>query len=291
LTVVETADASFSLRPMRLEDIPDGLRLCRACGWNQREEDWRALLSLSPGGFVAAVGDGRVVGTGGALRYGGGLGWACMILVDPESRGRGLGTRIMEEVLRGLADVPVVGLDATPGGRLVYVKLGFRDGRPLARFDARPLSALPPPRSAVRRMTAADLLEVLAWDREAFGADRAGVLRWALAQAPEYAWCARADGGGVEGYCCGRRGHDADHIGPVVARRPEIARDLVQACRATQPGRRFFVDAPREPAEWPRALAELGFAEQRPFTRMYRGEGREPGRPAELYAVVGPEFG
>src|SRR2546425_84929 len=179
---------------MRLEDIPAGLRLCRASGWNQRDEDWRALLSLNPGGFIAAVGDGRVVGTGGAVRYGPALGWVCMILVDPESRNQGLGTRVMEEVLRRLDGVAVVGLDAA-------------------------------------------------------------------------------------------------HIGPVVARRPEMARDLVRACLAAHAGRRFFLDAPREPAEWPRALAELGFAEQRPFTRMYRGEGHEPGRPAELYAVVGPEFG
>ena len=33
---------------MSLEDIPDGLRLCRASGWNQVEEDWRVFLT-SPG--------------------------------------------------------------------------------------------------------------------------------------------------------------------------------------------------------------------------------------------------
>jgi len=183
-----------------------------------------------------------------------------------------------------------VGLDATPGGRLVYVKLGFRDARPLARFDARPRSALPPPRSAVRPLTAADLPEVLRWDHGAFGADRSSVLLWAFAQAPEYAWCASA-AGRLEGYCFGRHGHNADHIGPVIATQSAVARDLVQACLAPHAGRRFFVDAPREPAEWPRALAELGFAEQRPFTRMYRGDAKEPGRPSELFAVVGPEFG
>src|SRR2546425_12185512 len=145
---------------MRLEDIPAGLRLCRASGWNQRDEDWRALLSLNPGGFIAAVGDGRVVGTGGAVRYGPALGWVCMILVDPESRSQGLGTRVMEEVLHRLDGVAVVGLDATPGGRLVYAKLGFRDARALARFDARALSAPPPATSAARAMKAAHLADV-----------------------------------------------------------------------------------------------------------------------------------
>jgi GNAT superfamily N-acetyltransferase len=275
---------------MRREDIPDGLRLGRASGWNQREEDWRALLDLNPGGFVAAVVDGRVVGTGGAVRYGAAFGWVCMILVDSESRGRGLGTRIMEEVLGRLEGVAVVGLDATPPGRLVYLKLGFRDARPLARFDALARSAPPPPRAAVRAMTTDDSSEVLAWDREAFGADRAAVLRWAFDEAPEYAWCAKA-AGRLQGYCFGRPGHNADQIGPVVARQPAVARDLLRACLASHPGRRFFVDAPREPAEWPRALGELGFVGQRPFTRMYRGDAKEPGRPEQLFAVVGPEFG
>ena len=159
--MVQTPDASFILRPMRLEDIPDGLRLCRASGWNQREEDWRALLSLNQGGFVAAVSEGRVVGTGGAVRYGTGLAWMCMILVDPESRSQGLGSRITEEVLRRLERVDVVGLDATPGGRLVYGKLGLREGRSLARFDARAISAPPPATSAARAMKTADLNEVL----------------------------------------------------------------------------------------------------------------------------------
>ena len=209
---------------------------------------------------------------------------------DPESRGRGIGTRIMDEVLRRLQDVAVVGLDATPGGRLVYVKLGFRDARALARFDARPLSPPPAPTSAVRAMTAADVPEVLAWDREAFGADRGAVLRWALGQAPEYAWCA-TEAGRLDGYCFGRHGHSADQVGPVVARQADVARDLVRACLAPQAGRRFFIDAPREPMEWAGALAGLGFVEQRPFTRMYRGDATEPGRPEQTFAVVGPEFG
>lgn len=282
--------SSFTLRTMGLEDVTDGLRLCRASGWNQREEDWRELLNLNPGGFLVAVAGGRVVGTGGAVRYGAGLAWVCMILVDPESRSQGVGSRLTEEALRRVESVDVVGLDATPGGRPVYLKLGLREARALARLDGRASSAAPPSTSTARAMKAADLPAVLAWDREAFGADRESLLRWLFGQAPEYAWCAPS-AGGLDGYGFGRHGHNADHIGPVVARRPGAARDLVRACLASHAGRRFFIDVPREPAEWVGALAELGFAEQRPFTRMYRGDAKEPGRPREVFAVTGPEFG
>jgi GNAT superfamily N-acetyltransferase len=275
---------------MTPEDIPDGLRLCRAAGWNQSEEDWRALLTLNPDGFVAAVSEGRIVGTGGSVRYGAVLGWVCMILVDPAARGQGIGTRIMEDLLGQLKGVAVVGLDATPRGRPVYLKLGFRSARPLARLEAR-VSSPPPPSAAIRPLTATDIRgPVLAWDRAAFGADRGPLFRWLLGQAPEYAWCAEGVGG-LLGYCFGRHGHNAEHLGPVVAHETEIARDLATACLGRVAGRPVFVDAPTDRPEWHRALVELGFAEQRPFTRMYRGDAKEPGRPQELFAVVGPEFG
>jgi GNAT superfamily N-acetyltransferase len=273
---------------MTPEDIPEGLRLCRAAGWNQREEDWRAMLDLNPDGFVAAVSDGAVVGTGGSVRYGGSLAWVCMILVDPVARGRGIGIRIMEELLEKLKSVAVVGLDATPRGRPVYVKLGFRDARPLARFEARLSSSARP--AGARPLRHADLPAVLAWDREAFGADRGPLLRWAFDEAPEYAWCA-AGAGGLLGYSFGRHGYNAEHLGPVVAHESEIARDLATACLGRAAGRPVFIDAPSDRPEWHRALMALGFAEQRPFTRMYRGDAKEPGRPQELFAVVGPEFG
>jgi hypothetical protein len=44
-------------------------------------------------------------------------------------------------------------------------------------------------------------------------------------------------------------------------------------------------------AEWLQWLAAIGFIEQRPFTRMYRGVNRFPGVPEKQFAILGPEFG
>ena len=43
---------------MTPEDIPSGLRLCRASGWNQTETDWAMLLGS--GTFRAAVLEDKV---------------------------------------------------------------------------------------------------------------------------------------------------------------------------------------------------------------------------------------
>jgi GNAT superfamily N-acetyltransferase len=306
---------------MEAADLTDGLRFCRASGWNQEEADWRAMLALGGGRFRVAVEGGRVVGTGGTVAYGSRLGWICMILVDPERRGRGIGTRVFEDVLAHAGGLDVLGLDATAGGRPIYERAGFREAYGLARLEREPhvptdspsasssvqaelrdgapapgVSAAPA-RSRARRpilslggVRPRELEAVLAWDREAFGADRGAVLRWALGNAPEYAYGAFGPDG-AEGYALGRHGHRFEHLGPVVARDAATAEALVSAALAPFPDRRFGIDVPTDRPEWRAALDRLGFREKRSFTRMYRtGEG-DPGRRDVVFAVAGPEFG
>jgi GNAT superfamily N-acetyltransferase len=275
-------------------DLADGLRLSRASGWNQTLADWRLLLSLGPGLFRVATQGTKVVASGGAVRYGDALAWICMILVDPERRGHGLGTRIFDEVLvRCEAEVRAgrlrsVGLDATPAGRGIYTERGFVDGGELVRMRAEP-SAQADSADGVPRLEAADLDAVLARDREVFGAERGRLLGWALAAAPDLARVMH-DGDRVRAYCFGRHGDHSDHVGPVVAEDRQSALALVRACLSLPRARALIVDARADPG-WLEALAELGFREQRPFTRMYLGEARPKARPALEHAVFGPEFG
>jgi ribosomal protein S18 acetylase RimI-like enzyme len=275
-------------------DLAEGLRLSRASGWNQTIADWRALLCLGRGLFRVAVQDGRVVASGGAVRYGDALAWICMILVDPDQRGHGLGTQVFDEVLvRCEAEVRrgrlhCVGLDATPAGRGIYVQRGFVDGGQISRMRAGgPGVVVRPP--GISDLTPPDLGAVLTFDREVFGADRRAVLEWALAGAPGLAWVAR-EGSRVRGYCFGRHGDHSDHVGPVVAESLAIARDVVVACLSTPRDRPLVLDA-RVESQWLATLGGLGFREQRRFTRMYLGDARPRGEPEREVAVLGPEFG
>ncbi len=283
-------------REMTEADVSSGLRLSRASGWNQTADDWHLLLALGHGLFRVGAADGHVVACGGAVRYGEALAWICMILVDPGCRGRGLGTRVFDEVLervRPLQEagrVAAVGLDATPAGRGIYLLRGFVDGPALVRMAAEPAPAAHgPQRGRVRAMAPGDLGALLELDRSAFGAPRAAVLHHALASAPELARVVH-DGGGLRGFCLGRHGDRSDHVGPVVAEDGETARELVAACLAQPRSRPLIVDACVEPA-WISALQALGFREQRPFTRMYLHGRRPPAQPALEWAVRGPEFG
>lgn len=270
------------MRQMTEADIEAGLRLCRASGWNQLATDWRLFLENNPVGCRVVESEGRVTGTVATLRYEDRFSWISMLLVDPEMRRRGIGTKLLHTAMELLADMPSVRLDATPAGKTVYDQYGFIDEYPLTRMRAIRVSGA---QSTARAMTDVDLSRVLETDRQVFGADRSGILRRLHNFAPEYAMV--VDGG----YCFGRHGFRAEHIGPVVADNEESARSLVSSAAATSPERSFLIDAPHHSADWVRWLESAGFVAERPFIRMYRGSNPFPGTPERVFAIAGPELG
>jgi predicted N-acetyltransferase YhbS len=279
---------------MEVDDIPAGLALCRAARWNQTARDWEAFLRLEPGGARVAFEHGRVIGTVATLRYERRFAWVAMVLVDPAERGRGVGTGLLHEGIRVLADMRSTRLDATPAGRVLYLRLGFQDEYALSRMEAGiedgGLAAMDAPDDSVRAFTDADLPAVRAFDRDVFGADRGRLLEWLFEGAPSLAFIARSDES-VRGYALGRHGFNFEHVGPVVADSVEIGRSLVSASLAALRGRHAILDAPHHSRPWLEWLAGLGFKEQRPFTRMYLGENPYPGLPDQQFAILGPEFG
>ena len=278
--------APVRLRDLIAADVAAAHRLSREAGWNQTDADWRLLLDLNPGRFVAAIADGQVVGTGGAACYGVELAWVCMVLVDPRWRGGGIGQQIVEGVLERVRDVARVGLDATPAGRPVYLRLGFEEAYPLVRMSA-PSSAKRRAPGGAEALPAAALDVVLAMDRAVFGADRSAVLR--AMHTRSGGWWVRG-AGGFAAYGFLRDGQDSRHVGPVVARDVASARAVVEAALAEGAGP-LLIDVPVHAEEWRSALAELGFSEQRPLMRMLRHGARPPGDPRMQLAILGPEFG
>jgi GNAT superfamily N-acetyltransferase len=284
-----TKDLRF--RDMTIGDIPAGLRLCRASGWNQLEEDWRLFLRLNPPGCRVVERNEQVIGTVSTIRYEDRFSWLSMVLVDLSERGVGIGTRLLHEGLALLQDQRCVRLDATPAGRQIYQRHGFVPEYTLNRVvgtaDPERL-ALPP--EAARPMREEDLSEVLATDAQVFGARRDEIIVDLFHRAPQYAWVSEKNGR-LRGHVLGRPGFLYEHLGPIVARDLESALSLTAACLRSHPGRTFAVDASAFESGWMEWLMAHGFVEERPFIRMCRGDNRYPGIPAQQFAIVGPEFG
>jgi ribosomal protein S18 acetylase RimI-like enzyme len=250
--------------------------------------------------------DGEVVGTVATVNYEGRFAWIGMVLVDPEIRGQGVGTRLLQEAIDILRGIPSIRLDATPQGRPVYQRLGFEDEYELCRMQLTETAVAGPSRGAngishwslsqlegmsIRPMQAEDLAAVAEADRRIFGADRREVLRWAFEQSPEYSWIAMGPTR-LEGYCFGRHGFNFDQIGPVHSPSESVAQRLVVACLGSRrPGKRLIADPLLHTPGWIDWLKQSGFVHQRPFTRMSLGENLHPGRPREMWTMFGPEFG
>ena len=280
----------ITVREMTAEDIPAGMRLKTLAGWNQVEADWRLFLDASPGGCFVTTDDQQVIGTVTTMsygtRFGTRLGWIGMLLVDPDHRRKGIGTRLMRRAMQHLEACTTMGLDATPLGRPLYERLGFR---PVADLQRMVLDSAPPPGAPQHGIVPLGQPADWALDRRAFGADRQDLLGALQARTPALAW-QRTHSDRMQGYCLGRRGTTYTQIGPLVAKQVEDAVALCQAALRACAGEPVLLDVPLSKERFRRHLAELGFVDRRAFTRMVVGAD-PPGTFARQFVIAGPEFG
>lgn len=279
------------IREMTVDDIPGALRLCRLSGWNQLDEDWRIFLRSSPNGCRLAEKDGEVVGTVATIRYTDRFSWLSMLLVAPQERGNGIGTRLLQEGLAILGQERCCRLDATPAGRQIYRKHLFFEEYSLSRMtaviDANRFASAP---ADTRPVRGSDLSDIATQDFDFFGSDRSPLLRNLYQRSPEYARVIEKNGH-IAGYMFGRSGFLYDQLGPVIAQSEADARKLVADCLRSHHGKRFVIDARRVESAWLLWLQAHGFVEERMLFRMYRGDHRYPGLPERQFAILGPEFG
>ena len=283
---------AVSLRTMHAGDIPFANELRQLAGWNQTEHDWRGYLRYDPDGcFVAEVG-GKPAGTATTIHYGDRFGWIGMVLVHPEYRRLGIGTRLLNRAISRLQQCGVKGikLDATPMGKKVYVPLGFIDEYELSRYEGTPAADDLPEEAGVVPFSNADFTAIAQLDATAFGAERRAVLQSLSQRNPDLCFAAH-DVAGVSGFIIAREGAGAVQVGPWVARDPEVAERLLRTLFRRLPGRRVFVDViePNAPAN--SLIRQRGFTVQRTLTRMYLGRNDHPGEPSLIFGISSPEKG
>ena len=274
------------------EHIPAALRLSKEAGWNQLAADWALMIAVGES-FGLSSADGHLVATGLTLPYATRFGWIAMILVTASWRRRGLATHLMGRCVSSLlAHERVPGLDATPAGRQVYLRLGFLDIYRLTRyFAASPAGLMTPPESGVkvRPVMTGDLPAVSSYDRPLFGADREYLLQHLHARLPHHAFLAEVEGA-IKGFVLVRDGQTSVQIGPLVADEPAIGLALLgRALRGLQGA--VCIDVLDQHQQLRETLAAHGFGPQFPFVRMLHQRGHGFDNPQRILAIAGPELG
>jgi ribosomal protein S18 acetylase RimI-like enzyme len=308
----KTDRAAAPIETLGERDLQCALALSRAASWNQNEADWRTMFTLGRGWCIRSSGDASPVGLAAStvvLPYGASFAWVSMVLVAPEFRGHGFAARLLRHALAELSRAGRGAvLDATPAGRPVYAREGFVDSWSFRRYrrdSSQPAPALseasaaapglasrhasPPPACRIRRLRESDWPAIAALDLPAFGADRSPLLRRLAARLPQVAHVAERSGS-LAGFVLGRDGREAGQLGPLVAEDADVARALLDAALARTKGP-IYLDAADAQKALLTAIAERGFAPQRPFTRMLYGMECAPGDASKVFLVAGPELG
>jgi len=277
----------FRVRTMTAEDVPDAMRLKDAAGWNQTGSDWIRFLSASHEGCFAAEYQGEVIGTSATISYENRISWIGMLIVDERYRGKGIGTALLKTAIRFLDSkkMATIKLDATPLGRPLYEKLGFMTEYDIERWMLSRTVVEPG-----RENGPVSIEAVLPVDREIFGSDRSGLLLSLAHESPHLALIEQQEGK-ITGYCLGRQGSLADHMGPWVAYSRDTAERLLNLFLLRSRRDQIFVDCLRLNPWAIQIVKASGFRFSRPLTRMYRGTNRYPGESEPLCASLGPEFG
>ncbi|WP_285671841.1 GNAT family N-acetyltransferase [Paralimibaculum aggregatum] len=280
---------TLTLADFRPEHLPGALRLVAEARWPHRAEDLAFFLRLSRG--IVALDGGQVVGTTLLTRFGP-VAVMSMIVVDARLRGRGIGRRMMEQVMAGAA-VAELRLVATEEGRPLYEKLGFAvTGEIVQHQGIAAPQAADLPSGDVSWVDGAErealLPAIAALDAEAAQADRASLVS-ALAGAGRIAVLRRR--GAPAGYLALRAFGRGDVAGPVVAPDRPGAEALLSAALAACEGRFLRIDTPAETGlgDW---LAARGLAHAGGGLAMRRGA---PALPApqthHLFALAAQALG
>mgnify|MGYP005810715329 CR=1 FL=1 len=261
--------------------MPALLALSTSAGWNQTEADWSRLLELSPRGCWGVEADGRIAASATLVVYGGGVGWAGMVLTLPEYRGRGFASSLLDTALRAANAMGIesLRLDATDLGRPVYEKLGFRADYEVERWRCETAAAGENPLS-LRPASAAGWAEL---DPPAFGADRDALLRHLALTARSAAL--------PGGFAFARPGRTASQFGPAVAATPEAGCALLRWFLSEHTGSACIWDLCPGNAAAVALAREHGFVPVRRLLRMSLGARREARPSPSILALAGFEWG
>jgi len=280
------------VRSMAPSDLAFADSLRALAGWNQTVKDWRRLLAFEPEGCFVAEWNGAPAGTATTTCYGTELAWIGMVLVHPELRRRGIGRTLLERCLGYLRDraIRCIKLDATPLGKELYQKLGFRDEWPWTRWETAGFLSSGMPSGASRPWAISDSESMAQLDREAFG-----IMRWKMleqmARASSQVLVHAPEAGRITGFGMLRQGARAAYLGPVVAVSADEGAALIKTLGASVTGQPIYWDIPDANASAVELAKSSGFAPQRRLSRMVLGENGTPGQPQLQFAIADPAIG
>jgi ribosomal-protein-alanine N-acetyltransferase len=124
------------IRPLQERDIDFVHQATRKEQWGHTRRDIERCFAYEPTGCFVAENVKQKVGHIFTISYGE-LGWIGLLIVSPEHRGKGIGTRLMKQATKYLKEkgTKTIGLDAVAEAVPLYERFGFRKAYDSLRFQ------------------------------------------------------------------------------------------------------------------------------------------------------------
>jgi ribosomal protein S18 acetylase RimI-like enzyme len=264
------------LRTLTFSDIGFALAQITREGWVQSRAVFASIVEHDPaGGLVAESADGPVALLTTANF--GSTGWIGHLIVLPEHRKIGLGTRMMHKAMEHLQKhgVSTIRIEADSPGMGIYKRLGFVEECESLRFRAT-RSTRPSPAVELREK---DLADVLAFDIKTTGEDRGSYLK-ILYKNSQQALVMRRDNR-LTGYLLAMPTSDGVNLGPFLAEDQATAEALLDAA----PEGTTTLGLPATNQAGLALLQERGFDQLPSSTRMHLGPRPEQ-NPSGIYGIA-----
>ncbi|HET9171226.1 MAG TPA: GNAT family N-acetyltransferase [Actinospica sp.] len=277
---LQTRDTT-SVRRLNDADIARCSELGVSRDWGTEHRKWGLLFEV---GEVYGIEDeaGRLIATAVLTRYGQRFGAVSMVLVAQSHERQGFGKRIMRHVIDQAPGATLV-LHATPEGRPLYEKLGFKT---FGAVEAH-VGVFDPTGARAGRSqpaTPEDLLQLARLDHEVYGVHRTALLK-RLPGFAERLRVLRNEEGLITGYGALWRSEGLLAVGPVLAPDVAGARDLITDL-AEGVGERLRLDVDSEGDDLSAWACGHGLKTSYTCAHMVLGDGPVPMDRLRLHAPL-----
>jgi GNAT superfamily N-acetyltransferase len=281
---------TFTIRPMRPDEISLAVDWAAAEGWNPGLSDDACFAAVDPEGFFIGEIDGAPAATVSCVNYGARFSFLGFYIVREDLRGRGYGMRIWNAAIAH-AGGRVIGLDGVVAQQDNYRKSGFELAYANIRYGGTVAAPAAPdaPQADVIALSDVPFAAVEADDATVFPAPRPAFLR-AWIGAAGHVGCAIVRHGRLAGWGVIRPCRKGFKIGPLVADDRASAEAVLTALLARVGGGEIFLDVPGINREAIALAQDFGLAPVFETARMYTG-AIPPLRLERVFGVTSFELG
>jgi GNAT superfamily N-acetyltransferase len=266
------AGGSFTIRPMRTDEIALGVDWAAAEGWNPGLNDAPCFATVDAAGFLIGELDGKPAATISCVNYDDSFAFLGCYIVRPDLRGRGFGWRIWQAAIAH-AGARTIGLDGVVAQQDNYRKSGFRLAYRNVRYGGR-VAAVGAQARPLTPLADVPFAIVAADDAKVFPAPRENFLRTWIGTRGHVGRALMRDGA-LAAWGVIRPCREGFKIGPLVAEDRAAAEAVLDALIAAVGGAEVFLDIPEPNAEAQALAQSRGLRPVFETARMFTGAVRD----------------